>query len=206
MSQRRRETLTSSTTSRERSRTFGGGESASELKGRRPWGPCMSTQGSASSCPRVPGSMGGGGTELAQGFCPGAFAIDLVIRVFSKSARRKETLKGQPGMGVEGIPQGACPCFQLYLQITCLPASDLLESASRPFPSLSSHLSKSPAPPASAPHYRGCDSTRHCSPGIRLTVQPPPPPHAPTGAGSPQPSPQGLLPLQLPHPTPRGLP
>lgn len=150
--------------------------------------------------------MGGGGTELAQGFCPGAFAIDLVIRVFSKSARRKETLKGQPGMGVEGIPQGACPCFQLYLQITCLPASDLLESASRPFPSLSSHLSKSPAPPASAPHYRGCDSTRHCSPGIRLTVQPPPPRTLPLGQAPLSPLPRGSFLFSCPTLPPEGFP
>lgn len=145
MSQRRRETLTSSTTSRERSSTWqgvgrrrGGTGREEGSKDNGSWGPCMPTRGGVSSHLAAT-ALGLEGQLVSPSVCP------RTPESPNKSWPGQKRLQRADSHGSDAISQGARPCSQLYLPIRCFPALGLLVSlASNSFSPSSSHLSKAP--------------------------------------------------------------
>lgn len=145
MSQRRRDTLTSSTTSRERSSTWrgvgrgqGGTGRGERSESNGSWGPCMLTWGGVSSL-LGPTAWGLEGQLVSPSTCP------RTPESPTKSWPGQKRLQRADSHGSDAVSQGAHPCSQLYLPIRCFPALGLLVSlASSFFSPGSSHLSKAP--------------------------------------------------------------
>lgn len=210
MSQRRRETLTSSTTSLERSSTCGvwqGGRGAG-IRGDGSRGLCMSAQGSAGLSLGVPDSMGVEGQSwLGSGQLPlcavprtslsGCHLCRYNSRSGLEAGQKRRASERADCAGVEGI-SGGLPCSPLHLPLVLVLANSF-------FLPLCPHLSNtSPLPGAVIAQ----DARPKPSLGLRHHLS-----HAkhkwlrilPLGWASLSPLSWGSFLFSCPHPIPRGL-